>query len=51
MTTQTAIQGLTCLKKLDLQEGKIKGEGLDKYIKGRMGLEQIDIAKVKLTKN
>ena len=26
MTTQTAIQGLTGLKKVDLQEGKIKGK-------------------------
>lgn len=50
MTTQTAIQGLTGLKKVDLQEGKIKGEGLDKYIKGRMGLEQIDIARSKANK-
>ena len=47
MTTQTAIQGLTGLKKVDLQEGKIRGEGLDKYIKGRMGLEQLDIARDK----
>ena len=47
MTTQTAIQGLTGLKKVDLQEGKIRGEGLDKYIKGRMGLEQLDIARNK----
>lgn len=47
MTTQTAIQGLTGLKKVDLQEGKIKGEGLDKYIKGRMGIEQLDIARDK----
>lgn len=47
MTTQTAISGLTGLKKVDLQEGKIRGEGLDKYIKGRMGLEQLDIARDK----
>ena len=44
MTTQTAISGLTGLKKVDLQEGKIRGEGLDKYIKGRIASKNLDIA-------
>jgi len=40
-TTQAALQGLTGLKKVDLQEKKLKGAGLDSYIKDRIGLETI----------
>ncbi len=40
-TTQAALQGLTGLKKVDLQEKKLKGVGLDSYIKDRIGLETI----------
>lgn len=46
-TTQTAIQGLTGLKKVDLQEKKLAGSGLDKYIAGRMGLESKELASEK----
>jgi len=40
-TTQAALQGLTGLKKVDLQEKKLKSAGLDSYIKDRIGLETI----------
>ena len=47
MTTQAALQGLTGLKKVDLKEKQLQGEGLDKYIQGRMGVEQLDISREK----
>ena len=46
-TTQAALQGLTGLKKVDLQEKKLAGSGLDKYIAGRMGLESKELASEK----
>jgi hypothetical protein len=47
MTTQAALSGLTGLKKVDLKEKQLQGEGLNKYITGRMGLEQLDISREK----
>ena len=47
LTTQAALSGLTGLKKVDLKGQQLKGEGLDKYITGRMGLEQLDISRAK----
>ena len=41
-TTQAALSGLTGLKKVDLQEKKLAGSGLDKYIAGRIGLKKIE---------
>jgi|TARA_X000001388_G_scaffold54056_1_gene39653 hypothetical protein len=46
-TTQAALQGLTGLKKVDLQEKKLAGAGLDKYIAGRMGIETKELASKK----
>jgi len=46
-TTQAALSGLTGLKKVDLKEKELAGSGLDKYIKGRMSLEQLDISRDK----
>jgi len=43
-TTQAALSGLTGLKKVDLKEKELTGSGLDKYIKGRMSLKQLDIS-------
>ena len=43
-TTQAALSGLTGLKKVDLKEKELAGSGLDKYIKGRMSLKQLDIS-------
>jgi hypothetical protein len=50
MTTQTALSGLTGLKKVDLKEKELQGSKLDKYITQRMGLEQLDIARDKANK-
>ena len=47
LTTQAALEGLTGLKKVDLKEKQLQGEGLDKYIQGRMGVEQLDISREK----
>ena len=41
-TTQAALSGLTGLKKVDLKEKELAGSGLDKYIKGRMGITKIE---------
>ena len=49
MTTQQAISGLTGLKRVDLKEKELQGKGLDKFIKGKMAVEQLDIAKQKAT--
>ena len=49
-TTQAALSGLTGLKKVDLQEKKLAGSSLDKYISRRMDFEKIDIAKNKANK-
>jgi hypothetical protein len=46
-TTQAALSGLTGLKKVDLQEKKLAGSSLDKYISRRMDFEKIDIARNK----
>jgi len=46
-TTQAALSGLTGLKKVDLQEKKLAGAGLDKYIAGRMGIETKELASKK----
>jgi hypothetical protein len=43
-TTQAALSGLTGLKKVDLKEKELAGSGLDKYIKGRINLKQLDIS-------
>ena len=48
-TTQQAISGLTGLKRVDLKEKELQGKGLDKFIKGKMAVEQLDIAKQKAT--
>ena len=40
-TTQAALQGLTGLKKVDLQEKKLAGTGLDNYINQRIKLKGI----------
>jgi len=41
-TTQAALSGLTGLKKVDLQEKKLAGSGLDKYINQRIKLKTIE---------
>ena len=46
-TTQAAIAGLAGEKKIDLQEGQIKGKQFDKYISGRATSKQLDIAEKK----
>ena len=47
MTTQTAIGGLTGLKRVDLKEKELQGKGLDKFIAGKMAVERLDIARDK----
>ena len=47
LTTQAAIAGLAGEKKIDLQEGQIKGKQFDKYISGRATSKQLDIAEKK----
>jgi len=46
-TTQAAIAGLAGEKKIDLQEGQIKGKQFDKYIAGRAQSKTLDIAEKK----
>jgi len=46
-TTQAAITGLAGEKKIDLQEGQIKGKQFDKYISNRATSKQLDIAEKK----
>ena len=46
-TTQTAIGGLTGLKKVDLKEKELQGKGLDRLISGKIDLEKLDIARDK----
>ena len=50
MTTQQAISGLTGLKRVDLKEKELKGKGLDQFIKGKINLEKLDIARSKANK-
>ena len=50
MTTQTAIGGLTGLKRVDLKEKELQGKGLDNLIAGKIKLETIDIARSKANK-
>ena len=42
-TTQTAIGGLTGLKKVDLKEKELQGKGLDRLISGKIALKKLDI--------
>ena len=44
-TTQTALSGLTGLKKVDLKEKELAGAGLDKYIAGRIGVDKFEYTK------
>jgi len=44
MTTQSAIKGLTGLKRVDLKEKELQGAGLDKFIGGKTALKKLDIA-------
>ena len=46
-TTQAAIAGLAGEKKINLQEGQIKGKQFDKYVAGRATSKQLDIAEKK----
>ena len=46
-TTQAAIAGLAGEKKIDLQEGQIKGKQFDKYVAGRAQSKTLDIAEKK----
>ena len=43
MTTQSAIKGLTGLKRVDLKEKELQGAGLDKFIGGKTALKKLDI--------
>ena len=43
MTTQTALGGLTGLKKVDLKEKELQGKGLDKFISGQIAAKKLDI--------
>ena len=45
MTTQTALSGLTGLKRVDLKEKELQGKGLDKFITGQLAVEKLDISR------
>ena len=45
MTTQTALGGLTGLKRVDLKEKELQGKGLDKFITGQLAVEKLDISR------
>jgi hypothetical protein len=49
-TTQTALSGLTGLKKVDLKEKELAGAGLDKYIAGRIGVDKFEYTKAEAIK-